>query len=161
MKVKLFIFLILTIFVNVGYASFPIAENLNMKQDTSLTEEIEQYHSNLVKMGIDLKDCRCESCRKSNQLLQKDNVQHSSVIFLYILSGLMLLGVVIWLFIGLFRTYNCVNNRSNCPQLSGASPKRGFPIELAWMSLIILISVGVAIKARFLQIRSKRDVLKK
>ncbi len=161
MKVRLFIFLTLTIFVNAGYASFPVAETLNVQQDTSLTEEIEQYHSNLVKMGIDLKDCRCESCRKSNKFLQKDTVQRSSVRFLYILSGLMLLGVVIWLFIGLFRTYNCVNNRSNCPQSSGEPPKRGVPVELAWMSLIILISIGVAIKARFLQIRNKRNVLKK
>ena len=45
------------------YASFPVAATLNLKQDTLQGEEIKQYHSNLIKMGVDLNDCRCESCR--------------------------------------------------------------------------------------------------
>ena len=52
-------------FINVSYASFPVADTLKVKQDTLQTEEIKQYHSSLIKMGIDLNDCRCESCRAS------------------------------------------------------------------------------------------------
>ena len=63
MKKLLFIFCALTIFPNISYASFPVADTLKVKQDTLQTEEIKQYHSSLIKMGVDLNDCRCESCR--------------------------------------------------------------------------------------------------
>ena len=65
MKKLLFIFFTLIIFANISYASFPVSDTLKVKQDTLQTEEIKQYHSNLIKMGIDLNDCRCESCRNS------------------------------------------------------------------------------------------------
>ena len=159
MKKLIFIFFTLIIFANVSYASFPVADTLNLKQDTLQTEEIKQYHSNLTKMGIDLNDCKCESCRKSNKFLKNDTIQQSSARGLYILSGLILLGVIIWISIGLTRAYNCVDT-GDCPQSSGEKPKSGAPIELLWMSLLLLISVGVAIKARFIQIRNKRNILK-
>ena len=159
MKNLLFIFFALITFINVSYASFPISDTLKVKHDTLQTEEIKQYHSNLTKMGIDLNDCKCESCRKSNKFLKNDTIQQSSARGLYILSGLILLGVIIWMSIGLTRAYNCVDT-GDCPQSSGEKPKSGAPIELLWMSLLLLISVGVAIKARFIQIRNKRNILK-
>ena len=159
MKNLLFIFFALITFINVSYASFPISDTLKVKHDTLQTEEIKQYHSNLIKMGIDLNDCKCESCRKSNKFLKNDTIQQSSARGLYILSGLILLGVIIWMSIGLTRAYNCVDT-GDCPQSSGEKPKSGAPIELLWMSLLLLISVGVAIKARFIQIRNKRNILK-
>ena len=55
--------MILTAFTSVSYASFPIADTLEVKEDTLQTEEIKQYHSSLIKMGIDLNSCKCESCR--------------------------------------------------------------------------------------------------
>ena len=110
MKKSLFIFFALITFTNVSYASFPVAETIEVKEDTLQIEEIKQYHSNLVKMGIDLNDCKCESCRKSNG---KDNtIQQSGATGLYILSGLILLGVIIWGAIGLTRLYNCVDSGS-------------------------------------------------
>jgi hypothetical protein len=63
MKKLLFIFFTLIIFANVSYASFPVSDALKLNQDTLQTEEIKQYHSSLIKMGVDLNDCRCESCR--------------------------------------------------------------------------------------------------
>ena len=49
---------------NVSYASFPIiADTLETTIDTLQTEEIKQYHSSLIKMGIELSSCKCESCR--------------------------------------------------------------------------------------------------
>ena len=161
MKKLPFIFFTLTIFANVSYASFPVSDTLKLKQDTLQTKEIKQYHSNLIKMGIDLNDCKCESCRKSNKSLKNDTIQQSSDRGLYILSGLILLGVIIWISIGLTRLYNCVDsgNGSDCPQSAGKTPD-GAPIELLWMSLLILMSIGVAIKARFIQIRNKRNLLK-
>jgi len=160
MKKLIFIFFTLIIFANVSYASFPVADTLNLKQDTLQTEEIKQYHSNLIKIGVDLNDCRCESCRKGNKLLKNNTIQQSGATGLYILSGLLLLGVVIWSFIGLTRAYNCVDNRSNCPQSSGEKPKSGAPIEFLWISILVLISIGIAIKARFMQLRNKRNILK-
>ena len=62
-KKLLFLLLTLTIFSNVSYASFPIADTLEVKKDTIQTEEIKQYHYNLQKMGVDLNSCKCESCR--------------------------------------------------------------------------------------------------
>ena len=159
MKKLLFIFFTFTIFANVSYASFPVSDTLKLKQDTLQTEEIKQYHSNLTKMGIDLNDCKCESCRKSNKFLKNDTIQQSIARGLYVLSGLILLGVIIWISVGLTRAYNCVDT-GDCPQSSGEKPKSGAPIELLWMSLLLLISVGVAIKARFIQIRNKRNILK-
>ena len=161
MKKLLFIFFTFTIFANVSYASFPVSDTLKVKQDTLQTEEIKQYHSNLIKMGIDLNDCRCESCRKSNKFLKNNTTQQSSARGLYILSGLILLGVIIWLSIGLTRMYNCINSMdgSDCPQSAGQT-QSGAPIEMLWMTLLILISAGVALKARFIQIRNKRNILK-
>ena len=63
MKKLLLLLIALTTFTNVSYASFPITDTLEIKQDTLQTEEIKQYHSNLIKMGIDLNSCKCESCR--------------------------------------------------------------------------------------------------
>ena len=154
MKKLLFIFFALITFTNVSYASFPVADTLELKQDASQIEEIKQYHSSLVKMGVDLNDCKCESCRKSNG---KDNtIQQSGARSLYILSGLILLGVIIWMSIGLTRAYNCVDT-GDCPQSSREGPKSGAFVELGWMSLLILISIGVAIRASFIQHRNKKN----
>ena len=63
MKKFLFISFTLIIFANVSYASFPVSDALKLNQDTLQTEAIKQYHFSLIKMGVDLNDCRCESCR--------------------------------------------------------------------------------------------------
>ncbi len=48
--------------MNVSYASFPVIDTLEIKQDTLQTEEIKKYHSSLIKMGVDLSSCKCVSC---------------------------------------------------------------------------------------------------
>ena len=63
MKKLFFLLLILLTIIDVIYASFPVSDALKVNQDTLQTEEIKQYHTSLIKMGIDLNDCRCESCR--------------------------------------------------------------------------------------------------
>jgi len=73
MKKLLFLLMILTELNNVSYASFPIiADTLETTIDTLQTEEIRQYHSNLIKMGIDLSACKCESCRNGITPLTKN-----------------------------------------------------------------------------------------
>jgi hypothetical protein len=73
MKKLLFLLMILTAFTNVSYASFPIiADTLETTIDTLQTEEIKQYHSSLIKMGVDLNDCKCESCRNGITPLTKN-----------------------------------------------------------------------------------------
>ena len=159
MKKLVFLFFTFTIFTNFIYASFPVSYALKLKQDTLQTEEIKQYHANLIKMGIDLSDCKCESCRKSNKFFKNDTIQKSRVRELYILSGLILLGVIIWMSVGLTRAYNCLDT-GDCPQSSGEKPNSQAPMQLLWMTLLLLISAGIAIKARFIQIRNKINILK-
>ena len=168
MKRLILILITLTTFTNVSYASFPITDTLQVKQDTIQTEKIKQYHQSLLKMGIDLSACKCESCRKGIQPLARDfkgdlvvvdnkSESNGNASAMYLLAGLILLGVVIWGVIGLTRAYNCVDNGSDCPQSSGEKPKSGAPIELLWMSLLILISVGLAIKARITQLKNRKN----
>ncbi|MDB9809101.1 hypothetical protein OAB72_00040 [Flavobacteriales bacterium] len=63
MKKLILLFIALTTFTNVSYASFPITDTLEIIQDTVQTEDIKRYHSSLIKMGFDLNTCKCESCR--------------------------------------------------------------------------------------------------
>ena len=70
MKKLILLFIALTTFMNVSYASFPIiADTLETTIDTLQTEEIKQYHDHLIDMGIDLNSCKCESCRIGIALL--------------------------------------------------------------------------------------------
>jgi hypothetical protein len=163
MKKILFLLISLATFNNMSYASFPIQSHSETYTDTLQTDKIKQYHLSLIKMGIDLNSCKCESCRnglaplsinpEGNDVLKNTN-NKSNATGLYILSGLILLGVIIWSSIGLTRLYNCADNSSDCPQSSGGKPNSGAPVELLWMSILILISVGVAIKARLMQLKN-------
>ena len=156
-------------FNNVSVASFPIiADALDMTIDTLQTEEIKQYHYSLQKMGIDLNACKCESCRKGIPPLVRDSKGNLVIVdnksesngnarAMYVLAGLILLGVIIWSFIGLTRAYNCADNGSDCPQSSGEKPKSGAPIGFLLGSILILISVGVAIKARIIQLKNRKN----
>ena len=60
MRKLLSLLITLTTFTNVSFASFPITDTLKIKQDTLQTEEIKQYHSSLIKMGIDFNFCKSE-----------------------------------------------------------------------------------------------------
>jgi hypothetical protein len=89
-------------FTNVSYASFPI--NVNPSIDTLQTDQIKQYHSSLLKMGIDLKTCKCESCRngiapltvEGKEVLKKNklNVWIQLLIIISILG--ILLMILLW-----------------------------------------------------------------
>ena len=63
MKNLILLLIIITSFTSVSYASFPITDTLEIKQNTLQTEEIKKYHDHLIDMGIDLNSCKCESCR--------------------------------------------------------------------------------------------------
>ena len=101
---KLFLLLImLTTFSNVSYASFPIADTLEVKKDTIQTEEIKQYHSSLIKMGIDLNSCKCESCRNgiaplTNNIETNSNVQKNIWIRILIIITILsiLFMILLW-----------------------------------------------------------------
>ena len=63
MKKLLLLLITIITLTNLSYASFPVSDTLKVKQDTLKTEEIKKYHDHLIKMGIDLNSCKCESCR--------------------------------------------------------------------------------------------------
>ena len=69
MKKLILLLITLTAFANVSCASFPVSDTLNLKQDTLQIEEIKKYHDQLIKMGINLNSCKCESCRNGVVLL--------------------------------------------------------------------------------------------
>ena len=151
-----------------SYASFPIADTLEVKEDTLQIEEIRQYHSSIIKMGIDLNTCKCESCRNGirplvrnskGELVKVDKKSESNgnASAMYLLAGLILLGVIIWIYIGLTNAYNCVDNGTDCPQSTGEKPKSGAPVGLLWASILIVISVGIAFKARITQLKNRKN----
>ena len=101
----LFLLITLATFVKVSYASFPIADTLEIKQDTLQTEEIKQYHSSLIKMGIDLNSCKCESCRNgiaplTNNIETNSSAQNNIwiriLIIITILSILFMILLLRW-----------------------------------------------------------------
>jgi len=104
MKKLFFISFTLLISTSVSYASFPI--NINPLIDTLQTDQIKQYHSSLLKMGIDLKTCQCESCRKGvvpltiegNEGLKKNksNIWINLLIIVSILSILLIILLFRW-----------------------------------------------------------------
>jgi hypothetical protein len=63
MKKLILLFIALTTFTNVSYASFPITDTLQIKQDTLLKETVALYHLRMQKMGFDIDDCRCDDCK--------------------------------------------------------------------------------------------------
>ena len=64
MKKLILLFITLTTFMNLSYASFPITYTLEIKQDTVYTETVAEYHLRMQKMGFDIEDCRCDDCKK-------------------------------------------------------------------------------------------------
>jgi hypothetical protein len=168
MKKLILLFIALTTFTNVSYASFPITDTLEVKQDTLQTEEIKKYHDHLIDMGIDLNSCKCESCRNGIRPLvrnskgelvkvDKKSVSNGNTSAMYLLAGLILLGVVIWGVIGLTREYNCVDNGSDCPQSSGEKPSGGAPVGFLVGTVLIVISIGIAVKARITQLKNRKN----
>jgi hypothetical protein len=97
MKKLILLLITLTTLKTVSYASFPVSDTLKVKQDILQKEEIKQYHSNLIKMGVDLNDCRCESCRDS---IPKKLIDYHKIIFkFFLLTGcvgliMMLYGIL-------------------------------------------------------------------
>jgi len=113
MKKLTLLLIALTTFTNVSYASFPIRDTLEVKQDTLQTEEIKQYHYSLQQMGIDLKSCRCISCRngviplvskpkilskKKEIEIQKEKTEPNGNLFV-LLSVLSALGAIVFTFL--------------------------------------------------------------
>jgi|TARA_B100000959_G_C14964099_1_gene617003 hypothetical protein len=70
MKKVILILILLTTLTNVSYASFPLSSVV----DTPITDTIlniettEQYHLRIQKMGFDLSNCNCDSCREEVSL---------------------------------------------------------------------------------------------
>ena len=106
----LFLFIALTSFTNVSYASFPITDILQIKQDTLQKETVEQYHLRMQKMGFDIDDCRCDDCKifkgintplKNGEVRQK---QKTNVWLLVKTLGVWIIAVSvilgIWLIVG-------------------------------------------------------------
>ena len=105
MKKLILLLITFLTFTNVSYASFPISDSLEVKQDIMQTEKIKQYHYSLQKMGVDLNSCKCVSCRcgiaplvskpkplpiktKNVNEVKKIESNENSYVFLSIISGL-------------------------------------------------------------------------
>ncbi len=103
MKNLILLLIIITSFTSVSYASFPITDTLEVKQDTLQTEEIKKYHDHLIKMGFDLNTCKCESCRNgiaplTNNLEKNSNLKKNIWIQLLIIITILSIVLVILLF---------------------------------------------------------------
>ena len=108
MKKLILLFIALTTFMNVSYASFPIiADILETTIDTLQTEEIKYYHAHLKDIGIDLNSCKCESCRigiapltnnkeVNKPLNQFQRILLPIIIIMTILSVVLLILLIRW-----------------------------------------------------------------
>ena len=111
MKKLLLILITLTTFTNVSYASFPITDTLEIKQDTLQKETVEQYHLRMQKMGFDIQDCRCDDCKKfkginnamkNGETRQKQKTNYKS---LFITMGVWIIVMIILLFVWIVRGF--------------------------------------------------------
>ena len=152
------IFFILTSLTIVSYASFPIPSIL----DTPITDTIlnvettEQYHQRIQNAGFDISNCKCKVCRESNAVINKTST-NGNVRRMYILAGVLFGILIIWFVIMMSSVYRCLDNRSNCSNTPTTHTKNGTPKTLLWMTLLGAVSIGIAIKARIIQLKNKRN----
>jgi len=100
MKKLILLLISLTTFMNASYASFPVTDTLETTQDTLQADKIKEYHTNLVKLGIDISDCKCESCRNDKSKLDRNQVNRTKdilrSIFIVFLILTILVGILLW-----------------------------------------------------------------
>jgi len=110
-KKILFFLITLITFSNVSYASFPITDTLEIKQDTLQKETVEQYHLRMQKMGFDIQDCRCDDCKKfkginnaikNGETRQKQKTNYKS---LFVTMGVWIIVIIILLFVWIVRGF--------------------------------------------------------
>ena len=108
-KKFLFLFIALSSLVNVSYASFPITDILQIKQDTLQKETVEQYHIRMQKMGFDIDDCRCDDCKifkgissplENGEVRQKQKTNYKSLL---VTMGVWLIVIIILLLVWIVR----------------------------------------------------------
>ena len=107
MKKILFIFiLILTLFSNKSYASFPISDTLISIEDTLKSETTLEYHQRMESMGFDIANCQCLDCQKfKGNKIKKTKKLRTSTSILLNLGLLILIGILAltfyltWMFI--------------------------------------------------------------
>ena len=109
MKKIILLFIALTTFTNVSYASFPITDTLEVIQDTVQTETVEQYHVRMQKMGFDIENCRCDDCKKfkginnamkNGETKQKQKTNYKSI---FVTMGVWLIVMIILLLVWIVR----------------------------------------------------------
>ena len=109
MKKLLFLFIALTSFTNLCYASFPITDVLEINQDTLQKETVEQYHIRMQKLGFDIDDCRCDDCKifqginsplKNGEVRQKQKTNYKSLL---VTMGVWLIVIIILLLVWIVR----------------------------------------------------------
>ena len=110
-KKLLLLFIALTSFTNVSFASFPITDTLKIKQDTVNTETVAEYHLRMQKIGFDIQDCRCDDCKKfkgfnnamkNGETRQKQKTNYKS---LFITMGVWIIVMIILLFVWIVRGF--------------------------------------------------------
>ena len=110
-KKFLFLFIALSSLVNVSYASFPITDILQIKQDTLQKETVEQYHIRMQKMGFDIDDCRCDDCKifkginaplKNGEVRQKQKTNYKSLL---VTMGVWIIVMIILLLVWIVRGF--------------------------------------------------------
>ena len=136
--IALIFFFIVTSF-DITYASFPIQSHSLIYTDTIVSDKIEKYHSTLLKMGVDINSCRCESCRKHLQINDAKVVKSNSASSFYktaiVLFVSSLIAFCFWILDGVA----CINDTSTC----GNNP---VPLSLAISFVLFYLSLFYFIK---------------
>ena len=91
--------LLLLSFLSLGtlvHASFPINNMLIEMKDTLQVETMVEYHQRMESMGFDIALCKCEDCRKSNQVRDRDvSLSKNSFTSALLNFGLLLLAFLL------------------------------------------------------------------
>jgi hypothetical protein len=101
----------------------------------------------MQKMGFYISNCNCRLCGDG---VINNTSKDSNVTSMYVLAGILLMIVVIWLVVLMFNMYSCVDNRTNCDKT---------PNNLKSFSCMSLVSAaGICIAIRALMIKLNNNL---
>ena len=105
------LFIILSVLLNVSYASFPANDTLIISGDTLKNETTLEYHKRMKSMGFDIVNCQCIDCQKfKGNKIKKTKKLRTSTSILLNLGLLILIGILALTFYLTWMFISWINN---------------------------------------------------
>ena len=115
MKNLILLVITLTTFVIESYASFPVSDTLQVKNDTLQQETVKEYHLRMKEMGFNIEDCRCEDCKKFKGNTKNRGSNNNSIfatlgILILVSVVIFIIWLVLWIARGLQNFSDNINS---------------------------------------------------